>query len=533
MALLPKRAVLRRTAWPPRALSAADVEAARLPLGVESAPNLARFLVAAAPRMRPPSGGGGGGPPPLRVADLVEAYRGSSLAGQGVLLSPNPEDAAALSGRSSLRSSLSGGGGGGNGGGVSASAAAAADAATAATIPSAATVGVGNSAFFVPYLSAVQLFVPEPDDDGDNAPDRAAGAGDDDDSGDLGAEAARLAREAVAAAGRAARRCESGAAAAGEDWPRRMRLVLGHVEADLPFHREPLYHRLCALLASASASSDAAAAAAAAAAPLLATSSSPPPSPGPMLAAQLQLEQHQQRQAAVAAAAAAAAADDADPAAAAAAAAAQAEEDEERDPGARERAAALATPLARLPLAALHPASWFAVAWYPACRLPDAGAQLTSRFLTFHSLAALSPLANAAADVAVTGAPPAEPWSPTPGARTLPVVGLLWNNLQDEAAEWLGPVADAGRDAGAAAAPSSAGGPPAAPASTSSSSLLLQSVSDLRAALHELRGTAARLATGSGILVEQQQQQGGAAAVMREQRLHVPDYDFFERTSSS
>jgi hypothetical protein len=38
-------------------------------------------------------------------------------------------------------------------------------------------------------------------------------------------------------------------------------------------------------------------------------------------------------------------------------------------------------------IAQLHPASWFAVAWYPVYRIPDA--PLCARFLTFHSFAPL------------------------------------------------------------------------------------------------------------------------------------------------
>jgi hypothetical protein len=82
----------------------------------------------------------------------------------------------------------------------------------------------------------------------------------------------------------------------------------------------------------------------------------------------------------------------------------------------------------------------------------------------------------------------------------------------------------------------------------------VQTLSDLRAALAELRGTAARLSHGSGILVEQPSAPGASAGApaaaaaagasseqgappssplpMRGQRLHVSDFEFFERTSS-
>ena len=51
-------------------------------------------------------------------------------------------------------------------------------------------------------------------------------------------------------------------------------------------------------------------------------------------------------------------------------------------------------PLWSTKLADLHPYSWFAVAWYPLYRIPDA--PLTARFLTFHSLAPLWEAATAA-----------------------------------------------------------------------------------------------------------------------------------------
>lgn len=51
-------------------------------------------------------------------------------------------------------------------------------------------------------------------------------------------------------------------------------------------------------------------------------------------------------------------------------------------------------PLWSSKLVDLHPYSWFAVAWYPLYRIPDA--PLTARFLTFHSLAPLWEAATAA-----------------------------------------------------------------------------------------------------------------------------------------
>lgn len=74
-------------------------------------------------------------------------------------------------------------------------------------------------------------------------------------------------------------------------------------------------------------------------------------------------------------------------------------------------------PLMASRLLELHPYSWFAVAWYPLYRIPEA--PLTARFLTFHSLAPLWEAATeeermlqnnqqqgAAAEAAAAGAPP-------------------------------------------------------------------------------------------------------------------------------
>ncbi|KAK9831111.1 hypothetical protein WJX74_003657 [Apatococcus lobatus] len=66
----------------------------------------------------------------------------------------------------------------------------------------------------------------------------------------------------------------------------------------------------------------------------------------------------------------------------------------------------------------LHPASWFAVAWYPIYSIPDA--PLNGRFLTFHTLQP-HPLPCPAAQL--------------PSRLGLPVAGFCWCNLQQE--NWM------------------------------------------------------------------------------------------------
>ncbi len=66
-------------------------------------------------------------------------------------------------------------------------------------------------------------------------------------------------------------------------------------------------------------------------------------------------------------------------------------------------AAGAAHPLAAARLADLHPYSWFAVAWYPLYRIPDA-APLAARFLTFHSLAPACEAARGAAAASAAAA---------------------------------------------------------------------------------------------------------------------------------
>lgn len=164
----------------------------------------------------------------------------------------------------------------------------------------------------------------------------------------------------------------------------------------------------------------------------------------------------------------------------------------------------------------VHPASWFAVAWYPVYRIPDA--PLTARFLAFYSFAQLQEVLQGA-----LGSPALDPAAPCQlGGLPLPVVGLKWYNTFSE--RWLDVLAPAPED--------SSGGQqqqqPSGGASSDSSVQVLR-VSQARtgewhARLDELQATAARLSKGSGLKVLTPQ---GS----KEVRLYHSDYEFFSSRS--
>ncbi|GFR49227.1 hypothetical protein Agub_g11226 [Astrephomene gubernaculifera] len=178
----------------------------------------------------------------------------------------------------------------------------------------------------------------------------------------------------------------------------------------------------------------------------------------------------------------------------------------------------------------VHPASWFAVAWYPVYRIPDA--PLYARFLTFHSFAPLvESMRNVHERLAMGQVAPC-------CLLSLPVVGLNWYNMQGE--RWLEPLDES---AVAAAHLQAHGGPPqppaSAPGSISGSSPRVPPVSRgggggggrvggtdvwYQHLLHNLQSTADRLARGVGLRVLGQH---GAEEV----RLRVPDYEFFRARS--
>lgn len=137
------------------------------------------------------------------------------------------------------------------------------------------------------------------------------------------------------------------------------------------------------------------------------------------------------------------------------------------------RPPAVGPALAEARLVDLHPASWFAVAWYPVYRIPDA--PLSARFLCFYSLAlplqllaeaeaaeaeAAAAEAAAAASVATceaegTGAVVGAGGAAAGGLAMLgleelrlPIVGLKWCDLRGE--RWFEPIAEPAAAAGAA-----------------------------------------------------------------------------------
>ena len=173
-----------------------------------------------------------------------------------------------------------------------------------------------------------------------------------------------------------------------------------------------------------------------------------------------------------------------------------------------------AKPIRECLLTDLHPASWYAVAWYPVYRIPDA--PLTARFLTFHSLSAVTWISGEGA---------------TPVA-SLPVVGLKWHNMLSE--RWLERVypneIDASNGAsvsnpfGEATSGTSFQGMPSRQEGSSRNGLHDSGVSDgmvWQAQLSELQATAERLARGRGLSTIT------SSGVQVVQPQYHPDFEFF------
>ncbi|GIL87141.1 hypothetical protein Vretimale_14256 [Volvox reticuliferus] len=174
----------------------------------------------------------------------------------------------------------------------------------------------------------------------------------------------------------------------------------------------------------------------------------------------------------------------------------------------------------------VHPASWFAVAWYPVYRIPDA--PLYARFLTFHSFAPLvESMRNVHERLAMGQVAPYY-------LLSLPVVGLNWYNMQGE--RWMEPL-----DESTVARTHDGSAPTPTPPITATAPAA--SVNSPRGPPNHQRGgggggrvpgtdvwyqqwlqnfqiTADRLARGVGLKVLGQH---GAEEV----RLRVPDYEFF------
>jgi len=117
-----------------------------------------------------------------------------------------------------------------------------------------------------------------------------------------------------------------------------------------------------------------------------------------------------------------------------------------RSAASRGRPPAVGPALSEARLVDLHPASWFAVAWYPVYRIPDA--PLTARFLCFYSLAGPLQLMGEAEVLAAAGHPE-EAVGQLQELR-LPIVGLKWCDLRGE--RWFEPFSNAAAGAAAAAA---------------------------------------------------------------------------------
>ncbi|GLI71568.1 hypothetical protein VaNZ11_016824 [Volvox africanus] len=172
----------------------------------------------------------------------------------------------------------------------------------------------------------------------------------------------------------------------------------------------------------------------------------------------------------------------------------------------------------------VHPASWFAVAWYPVYRIPDA--PLYARFLTFHSFAPpVESMRNVHERLAMGQVAPCNLFP-------VPVVGLNWYNMQGE--RWMEPLDESTvvrtHDGPAPQPPIAASGPTASVNSPRGPPLHQRGAGGggrvpgtdvwYQQWLHNFQVTADRLARGVGLKVLGQH---GAEEV----RLRVPDYEFF------
>eukprot|EP00798_Chlamydomonas_sp_ICE-L_P015679 gene15679-21784_t len=175
-------------------------------------------------------------------------------------------------------------------------------------------------------------------------------------------------------------------------------------------------------------------------------------------------------------------------------------------------------------IAELHPASWFAVAWYPVYRIPEA--PLCARFLTFHSFAPLViSMQHAAAAIERGQQPPI-------AIMPLQVVGLQWYNMHGE--RWMEPLSDSHPGSGSSGATASGSHTPTSgPGDRASGGR--RNVSNSRYAgytpsylqdvpwqahLSELQATAERLSRGFGLRML-------GPNGSENPRLRHPDYEFF------
>lgn len=166
----------------------------------------------------------------------------------------------------------------------------------------------------------------------------------------------------------------------------------------------------------------------------------------------------------------------------------------------------------------LHPASWYAVAWYPVYRIPDA--PLVTRFLTFHSFAPIVNSIQNSLDMLQEGR------EPVLGSWPVPVHGLKWYNMHGE--RWLEPLPDGGAAGGRDEQhPGGGGGRGGAGGHRGHRQLSQAQYVQARnidihyhAVLGELQATAERFARGRGLRLLGQM---GAEEV----RVRHPDFEFF------
>jgi hypothetical protein len=185
-------------------------------------------------------------------------------------------------------------------------------------------------------------------------------------------------------------------------------------------------------------------------------------------------------------------------------------------------------------LADMHPASWFAVAWYPVYRIPDA--PLTARFLSFYSFAQLLQVLRSQQEQEQgagvgpgNGTQQGQPSQQQqqqgtaagrpPLVLQLPVVGIKWYNQMAE--RWQDVLVDQGSGSHMSSSP-------AAAAAAHPEALSVTQVRDppgrqmeRHALLEELQATAESLARCRGLLVE------GADGQLSPAKLYHNDFEFF------
>jgi hypothetical protein len=176
-------------------------------------------------------------------------------------------------------------------------------------------------------------------------------------------------------------------------------------------------------------------------------------------------------------------------------------------------------------LTEVHPASWFAVAWYPVYRIPDAA--LTARFLAFYSFSQLQEVLQGA--LCTPGLQPSA--SCQLAGLPMPVVGLKWYNTMTE--RWLDllTVSSGSREGSSSGGGSSSGrvqqqdeGSDGEGSSVQVLRMSQSRLSEWHARLDDLQATATRLAKGLGLKVLTPQ---GSKDV----RLYHSDFEFFNSRS--